>query len=45
MIDIYTVMKSSNQLMSGHEAIQTDGSEHQEPKHQLSPSNGDVETG
>lgn len=31
--------------MSGHNAIQTDGSEHWQPKHQVSPSNGDVESG
>jgi len=45
MIDIYIVMKRSNQLISGHNAIQTDGSEDQQPKHQVSPSNGDVEAG
>lgn len=45
MIDIYIVMKRSNQLMSGHNAIQADGSEQQQPKHQVSPSNGDVEAG
>lgn len=38
-------MKRSNQLISGHSAIQADGSEQQQPKHQVSPSNGDVEAG